>query len=118
MRRAEATFEIELEIQARSRDGCSSEIAQIDCELADARTAMVFVYFRGDDEPFTRLVDLERPVSKASFDRRALSQALLTSPPVSPLHQFRACTHKTGAGGMSALWATPVVSTGQRNTLS
>jgi hypothetical protein len=79
MQIAQARFEIERELQARN----GSMVTQIDCEFADAGVAMAYVYF-DHGEPLDLLIDLPRPTTEATFDRRALAQALCpsTAPPV------------------------------------
>lgn len=47
---------------------------------------MVHLYFFGDGEPLTLLVDLKTPTTEATFDREALSLALLTSSPAPSSH--------------------------------
>jgi hypothetical protein len=86
MKLAEAVCMVERACSERAQDGRNTEIQQIDCEFADACTAMAYVYFLGDDEPAVLLVDLEMSVTEETFDRAALKQALLISTPASVVH--------------------------------
>jgi hypothetical protein len=81
MQIAEASFTIE---RARIERGC--DVEQVDIEFADPRTAMMFIYFVGDEEPLMLLVDLPTLTSEATFDRDALKQALLGSAPAPSVH--------------------------------
>lgn len=72
MKIVQARFEIERVRQERG------EIEQVGCAFGDARTAVVSVYFVGDEGPLDLLADLEVPVTEAIFDHRALSAALLS----------------------------------------
>ena len=86
MRLVEARFEVERMVQARGLHGCSIEVEAVGCELADASTVVAYIYFMGDEEPLTLVIDLEAPVTEETLDRDALSQALLSSSPAPSVH--------------------------------
>ena len=79
MRMPQAVFEVERVAAGLSAAGQACTIEQIDWVLADSRTAVAHLYFAGAEEPLTLLLDLEMSASEETFDRDALTRALLTS---------------------------------------
>jgi hypothetical protein len=69
LRIAEAVFEVEAAVQARESSGCVTDIEALGCEVAGCDCVVVYVWFQGDADPLTLIVDLQdEPVTEESCD--------------------------------------------------